>query len=583
MSNPIIDALPWADPKIIETRKGPRAVKAAPPNDQFWEIYRDNKEAMQNAGFSVSRFGGEWKVNWWAKPAGHYAYPEIAEKVARPAAPLPEVLGLTSLVYETEIKDNFRFQIPLIQQTVASMNRFGSALNGCGTGVGKTFITLFAAKERHRRILVICPKTIVNDWQRGAFLVGVEVAGIFGWEWLKTGKTPFGHWTYKVLNAGKKNERKVKDAWVWTVPEDVDIVFDEVHRASGMDTQNSDVVVAAKEAGVQMYMLSATVANDPTKMRAVGYALGLHKGHKDYYDWMKEHGVRQETINAGGRKIQIWKFRGGANHLQIIHREIFPTKGCRVRADQLGAAFPHTQILAKAYDMEEAGDIRRAYEEMMARVDEIMASKDMASSERQACILVEILRARQRVELLKIPLFVSLTRDYMEEGNSVFIAVNFLETLEELCKQLNITAFICGLSSGKKIMPGYNEHKRIDAVDEFQANKTNVIAGIIKACREGLNLHDIHGGHPRVSLISPSPSAFDLKQVLGRVARAGGLSPSLQRIVFAGDTIEEEVCENLADKLDQLDLIMDGHLQKGIFPPSYSAYRQDTESEDDNA
>ena len=59
----------------------------------------------------------------------------------------------------------------------------------------------------------------------------------------------------------------------------------------------------------------------------------------------------------------------------------------------------------------------------------------------------------------------------------------------------------------------------------------------------GLSLHDEHGNHPRMSLISPSFSAIDLRQALGRIHRATGVTPAIQKIVFANDTVEMGVCK----------------------------------------
>ena len=76
----------------------------------------------------------------------------------------------------------------------------------------------------------------------------------------------------------------------------------------------------------------------------------------------------------------------------------------------------------------------------------------------------------------------------------------------------------------------------------------------------GLSFHDTLGDHPRVALISPSFSAVDLRQALGRVHRASGASSSIQKIVFAADTIEMGVCRSIRAKLNNLDLINDDEL-----------------------
>jgi hypothetical protein len=527
---------------------------------------------MQDAGFSVSKYNGIWHANWWQRN-GEFVTPRIA---VAPVVPNGVKLELKPLVNETGFKP---WQPRLVQHIVASMDvdpqNGSSALDACGTGVGKTFITLGVIRERKRRALIICPKVLTIKWLRACIKMGVDCIGSYGWEWMKTGKTPFGKWEQEYTEKGKA-KKNARTKFAWSVPDDVDIVFDEVHRASGMKTQNAQLVVAAKNAKLPLHCLSATVADDPTKMRAPGYALGLHKDGNDFYDWMKRHGVREDSFMVGGRQVKVLKFKGTKQDLQRIHHSIFPLKGVRVRPEEI-EDFPKTQIMAEPYDIDNAKEIREAYEEMNEKILDLMCEKDAGS--RQASILVEILRARQKVELLKIPLILSLTRDSLDEGNSVIIAVNFKETLKQICEELKITSVIAGVSTGKYIIPKYNEHVRQDAVDDFQSNKVRVIAGIIAAMREGLDLHDEHGGHPRESLISPPESSFFLKQVLGRPHRAGGMSPSIQRILFAAETIEEEVCERLANKLDRLDLLMDGDLQEGIFPKGYSEMRKDEEED----
>jgi len=82
----------------------------------------------------------------------------------------------------------------------------------------------------------------------------------------------------------------------------------------------------------------------------------------------------------------------------------------------------------------------------------------------------------------------------------------------------------------------------------------------IQAGGTGVSLHDINGNHPRVSLISPTFSAIDFKQTLGRIHRAGAKSPAVQKIVFAEGTVEMRVCKLVKRKLDNLDLINDDEL-----------------------
>lgn len=566
----VLDSLVWGEPKEIAIRSGRELVKNAEPSEAFWDLWKAHKTDLQSVGITVSKFGGKFTVNWWSRNRV-WASPTIVPGETELEL-VPDDIELEPLVNESGLKP---WQPQLVRVVKTAMNKYGASLNACGTGVGKTFITLAAIRERGKKALIICPKTIVADWMRACHAMGVD-GYVYGWEWIKTGKTPFGRW--EVIPPKKPGGKSKRGDFIWMVGDEYDVVYDEAHRAAAMETQNSHIVLRAKAQGLNIHLLSATIANDPTKMRATGYVLDLHNGGKQFFDWMRINGVKEIMMNVGGgRRIKTYKFFGTAKDLKAIHKNIFPHRGVRVSAESLGTVFPPNQTIAKAFNMEEEEEIKAAYEEMKQKVAEIERQRNMGAGEKANCILVEILRARQKVELLKVPLLVSLTRDAREEGNSVFLAVNFKETIKELLSKLPEASIYCGLAAGKVILGKYDSNDRQNVVDNFQSNNNRIIIGMMTACREGLNLQDVHGGNPRVSYILPPSSPFALRQVLGRIWRSTGVTPSLQHIVYAANTIEEDVCYNLATKLDQLDLLMDGDLQPSIFPQGYSDMREEEE------
>ena len=99
-------------------------------------------------------------------------------------------------------------------------------------------------------------------------------------------------------------------------------------------------------------------------------------------------------------------------------------------------------------------------------------------------------------------------------------------------------------------------------IDNFQADKERVILVNIAAGGAGLSLHDLNGQYPRLSLISPSYSAVQMRQATGRVWRDSARSKSIQKIVFVANTVEVAVCEAVNVKLDNLDLLNDGDMNK---------------------
>jgi len=519
----------WSHPIQLNTKRGVRLLKKAPITDQFWKVYREDKEIfkeqMSKAGITLGKFREEWGLSWWSDDQLKFKQIIGSDTQAEAVAEL----DLVPLIHPEGL---FEYQQTSVQMGVASMNKYNRVLLGHSTGVGKTFCALGIARELGKRVAVICPKPITTDWHRAAKMMGVEVFEICGWEWAKTGKSQMGRWT----DDNKKTFR-------FMLPDDVLLVFDEVHRGKGEATQNAFLVRDSVVQNIPAIALSATIADDPTKLWAIGQFLGLHQGGKDYFRFLSQNGCKKTGFGM--------QFTGGNSVLKKLHSRIYPEKGNRLRHSDLGDAFPETLIKAKAFDMDNAKKIANEYEDLCSRIEELRMQENFSAN-----VLAEQTRARQRIEMLKAPAVAAMARDLIEEGNSVFIAVNYTETREWLMEELKTDCAIYG---------GQNEIERRGKIDSFQNDKSRVIIGIIQASREGLNLHDLNGNHSRVALIMPTPSVFDLKQVLGRVHRAGGKSRSCQYMIYAaGVPIEESICEKLDEKLKRMDTLNDGEIDGTI-------------------
>ena len=519
----------WSHPIQLNTKRGVRLLKKAPITQQFWKVYGEDKELfkkqMSDAGIQLGKFREEWQLTHWSDD--QLKFKQIIVTDTQTEA-VPE-LELIPLLHPEGL---FEYQQTSVQMGVASMNKYNRVLLGHSTGVGKTFCALGIARELGKRIAVVCPKPITTDWHRAAKMMGVEVFEVCGWEWAKTGKSQLGRWT----DENKKTFR-------FMLPEDVLLVFDEVHRGKGEATQNAYLVRDSVVQNISAIALSATIADDPTKLWAIGQFLGLHQGGKDYFRFLSQNGCRKTRFGM--------QFTGGHSVLKKLHSRIYPEKGNRLRHSDLGDAFPETLIKARAFDMDNARKIAGEYDDLCNRIEELRMQENFSAN-----VLAEQTRARQRIEMLKAPAVCAMVRDMIEEGNSVFVAVNYTETRKFILDELKTSCSIHG---------GQDELERRGNIDAFQRDDSRVIVGIIQACREGLNLQDLSGNHPRVALIMPCPSIFDTRQVLGRIHRAGGKSKSIQYLVYAaGVPIEESICEKLDEKLKRLDLLSDGCIDPSI-------------------
>src|SRR3989338_6204247 len=208
-----------------------------------------------------------------------------------------------------------------------------------------------------------------------------------------------------------------------------------------------------------------------------------------------------------------------------------------MRISELGDLFPRNCVLPDTYSMSVTvqQEIQKQYEFIDFVSKERKNQEDAASNS-----LVAILRARQRIEVLKVPTIKELALDHLNSGLSVVIFVNFKDTLNILATELNVDCLIHG---------DQTMDERDKAVEDFQSNRKTIIICNIKSGGVGISLHDTAGDHPRVSIISPTWSAQDLVQALGRIHRAEGKTPCIQKIVYCAGTIEDSVCSNLQEKL----------------------------------
>lgn len=530
--------LAWGSERSVSTKHGPRTVSSAiiPVGHPFWSIWKRDKEALKARGYSVSQSQrGDWQVSLWKNPSQPAAKPVQAPTLA--LQDLDNPVGLLA------------YQIPSVQRLVASLRAHGAVLDASDVGTGKTYSALAACRELGLKPLVVCPKAVIPSWKKAAKHFGLQLEAI-NYELIRRGSTPW---------ATQHTDLRGSTTFNLKLSEGCNaIIFDEVHRCKGQSSLNSKLVIAAKRQQIPTIALSATAATDPTEMKALGYLLGLFGAPGEHWSWCERNGCRRGDF--GGIR-----FSGSAHHLSGIHSRIFPDKGTRIRVSELGDAFPETQITVQTVELNgKTAAINEAYRLAQEAIDRVHA-KQVTDGDSHLTLM---LRARQISEAAKLPLLSELTTDAVEQGLSVAIFLNFQDSIDTLSNAINDTLG----AHPVLIHGGQTAEERQAAIEAFQSDKARVIIANIQAGGVGISLHDLNGNHPRLALISPTWSAVDLRQTLGRVHRAGGKSKSLQRLVYAAGTVEERVAAVVEDKLANLDLLNDGDLsQKPTTPATVTA------------
>ena len=533
----------WSEPNKVQTKYGSKWMRYwVIPKDYlegFFVFWNNSKVKLKAQGYSISKNKlGQWTLNEWQTNKA-----DFREDFGKDNKVEPLIIQKESTLQSYTVKNVKglkEFQIPSVAKLCAAILKNKAALDGSDTGAGKTYTAVGVARELNMGIAVVCPKAVIYSWNKVIKdHFGMKPEFVLNYESVKTGK-------YKDIGVWKSVSKiSTREFFQWNIPKNTLIIFDESHRLKGHGTQNSEIAIAAKKQGYKILCCSATNAINPIELKCVGLITGLYKTGK-WLAFLREHGCEQGRFG--------WEFSGDKDVLKKLHADLFLDRGVRVRRDDI-KGFPDSEVIAEAYNIDEKSqkELKEVYEEMEKELKYLQA-QCKNTKEYQLNSMVIMLRARQQAELIKVPLFVEMAEDALEDGMSVVIFVNFSETVRALSKRLNTNCVVWGENKG---------NERDVHIADFQADKKRVIIVNIKAGGAGLSLHDLNGNYPRISLISPTPSAVDLRQALGRVWRDGGKTKSLQKIIFAASTVEEEVCEKVKLKLSALDTINDGDVSIG--------------------
>lgn len=426
------------------------------------------------------------------------------------------------------MKTLFPPQADHIKVLAEAIKSNSAALDTSKTGTGKTICSTELSKLLGMSIMVVCPKPAIPNWEREIAGQKATRTGVINYEKLRTGKTEFGVW-----KGGQ---------FVWTLPPKTLLVFDEVHACKGTYTKNAKMLIGAK--GRPVAMLSATAAEDPTEMRAIGYLLNLHRLN-DFFGWCLRNGCKQNFWGA----LEFPK-EGAEKNLTVLNRMIYPMKGSQLSRAEMSKFFTKSHIIYDPVEFAAMKDITRAYTEAKDQFDALFATIKEESVELEgspAEALVALTRARQKVELLKLPEMADFIETRLAEGLSIPVFLNFNDSIRALSSMLDTR----GMRHG--IIWGEDTKNRDKTVEDFQCDRVHILLCNIAAGGTAINLHHTATStRPRLSVISPTFNAKTMEQVFGRVDRAGALSESTQYVMMAAGSVEEKVMEAVKIKIDNM-------------------------------
>ena len=429
------------------------------------------------------------------------------------------------------------WQVPLAEHQTRVLRTERCMLSACHTGSGKTYLATQTIRDLGMPTLVVCPKIAISQWN--GVIDGMDarrnVTGVVNPERLVASKN----------NPWYRNDQG------WLLEGDVPrlLVFDEVHRgASGPDSKTTLALARwcnRAHPDNKVLAMSATPFETPMKMRAIGYLMGFHRfTEQSFYEWCRRYGCGYRDVGWGRTRRRIFEFTRDRTRADAIMRTLRHEMGDRfmtVGPDEI-PGFPDEvkEVVLVDLAKRDHDALVRAYAEMPERIQH-MSEDDM----------VKMLRLRQQAEFCKAETMAQMACDLVEDGNSVFLMLNYTssrERAEEYLRKKGVEY--------ANIYGGQRESERQRGIDRFQANEVHVMVGMAAACSVALSLHDERHERPRVSLISPGYSASEFSQGLGRIRRVGGTT-AVQKIVIAAGSVEERVGRAIERKMANLAALTD--------------------------
>ena len=390
------------------------------------------------------------------------------------------------------------------------------------TGTGKTYTTIALCGQMDLEPIIICPKSVICYWKDVCDYFKVKPKTIINYESIKKGKELDDDMEKKKSDMVVIEDNK----FVW---KNIDknkniIIFDEAHRCKNKNSLNGKLLLSAKNV-CRILLLSATIAQKYDDFLIFGYMLDFYRQIKSGKQWIES--VMREDL-----------FKFSSKSETQLATYLYPKKGSRMSYSDMSKSLNKNNISTQCYSLDDKSLklIEGCYTNIKTKGES----------------LTNQLTARQKIETLKLPIFVDLIEKYLDVGKSVVVFVNFVNSLNELLKYFNKKNIDCGYVCGDQSI-----EERRDCIEKFQNNNIKLIICTISSGSESISLHDVDGDHPRISLISPSFSGKDLCQALGRIYRTGVKSMVEQKIIFCDETTERLICSTLKDKIKFLNNFAD--------------------------
>lgn len=385
-------------------------------------------------------------------------------------------------------------------------------------GLGKTIEALFAAKLLRSHfschVFVICPVSLIENWQREAERVGVKIE-IFS-------------------NHYRKIPQPVSSQYI--------AIADEAHHFQNPKSARTKKIkeLVEHENCLASWLLTGTPIKNGSPINL--FPLLEMCQHKLVED--KNHYIDRycAPVHRKYGKQSFWDITGAA-HLDELSAETKDVILRRTKKECL-AELPEKMRLYKAIELEskEKKAYQKKFKELLADYHRRVKLGEVDGA---AEALVTLNYMRKLNSEYKVPTAIALTEELLEQRQQVIIFTEFVESAKALYKAISKLA-------NTELLIGDTKDKQ-GAVDRFQSGRAKVFVGTISAGGVGITLT----AASNVILVDRPWTPGDAEQAEDRAYRIGQQNAVFVNWIQLG-LVDESIDRLIDEKQKNIDLVLAG-------------------------
>ena len=518
--------------KIVNTKYGARLLRVFDPTEDFWQAWRERKDALKRAGYSVERDNdGKWRVLHWSEP--RRALDTSASYATDADINVPAPPGLEYM--------------PFQRAGIAYALQKRNVLIADEPGLGKTIqaVGLLNAlpEEERRRVLIVVPAYLRLNWLS-------ELR-----KWL-TYKTPIylngditspddGIYILSYEGAtkavAKRGDKLIRTFNV--------VVCDEAHYLKNPKAQRTRAIMQGISAQRWVFLTGTPVLNRPVELWPLLQKLdpnGLGSSWRNYV-------VR---YCAAIKNRWGWDTSGASNTDEL--NKLLRSKCMirRLKADVL-KELP-SKIRRRIYlDPKDSRELEAAFareREIFQALIAEFGSLENALKQRGLGGIEELTKARHAVALAKVPQACQYILEALEESQQLVVFTWHRDVAHTLRECLEAAQITCVIATGDM-----STEQRHEAVKAFQAGLARVFVGTIAAAGTGITLTRAD----RVIFVEEAWQPGVVIQAEDRIHRIGQEADSVfaEHLVVQG-SVDEYIVNQLDSKSQVIGSVLDADSTK---------------------